>query len=40
MVERRVDGNWLGGDWLGGDWLGGDWLDGQRQKKWCSDPSA
>jgi hypothetical protein len=35
MVERRVDGNWLGGDWLGGDWL-----DGQRQKKWCSDPSA
>jgi hypothetical protein len=35
MVERRVDGNWLGGDWLDGDWL-----DGQRQKKWCSDPSA
>jgi hypothetical protein len=35
MVERRVDGNWLGGDWLGGDRL-----DGQRQKKWCSDPSA
>jgi hypothetical protein len=35
MVERPVDGNWLGGDWLGGDWL-----DGQRQKKWCSDPSA
>jgi hypothetical protein len=30
MVERPVDGNWLGGDWL----------DGQRQKKWCSDPSA